>query len=115
VSPREIQLWLADILTAIDEITRFTEGMTKEEFCENLSIIRAVMMDFVMIGEAVANIPAEVQSKHSDVPWRDMKRMRNKVAHAYFGVNLNIMWTTIQHDLPPLIPQLRAILDNLEE
>jgi uncharacterized protein with HEPN domain len=114
VSPRETQLWLADILAAIDEITRFTEGMTKAEFCENLPIIRAVTMGFIMIGEAAANIPAQVQDNYPDVPWQEMKRMRNKVAHAYFGVKLNVMWATIQDDLPPLVPRLRSILDNPE-
>jgi len=89
--------------------------MAKAEFCGNRTLIKAVMMNFIIIGESAGNIPVEIQKNHSDVPWQDMKRMRNAVTHSYFRLDLDTMWKTIHRDLPPLIPQIRTILDNLDK
>ena len=114
MSPREIRQWLVDILATMEETISFTDGMSKAEFFENRSSIKVVMMNFIIIGEAAGSIPEELQEKHPEVPWQEMKRMRNRVAHVYFGVNLDILWKTARHDLPPLMLQLRVILDHLE-
>ena len=115
MSPREIRQWLVDILATMEETISFTDGMSKAEFFENRSSVKVVMMNFIIIGEAAGSIPEELQEKHPEVPWQEMKRMRNKVVHVYFGVNRDILWKTARHDLPPLVPQLRAILNDLEK
>jgi len=106
-------LRLRDILSAVEETFDFTLGMTKAEFCENLPAVKAVMMNLVIIGEATTNLPDEVQWNYPDVPWQNLKKMRN-VAPMYFCVDLDIVWKAIQHGLPLLMPQLRTILDDLE-
>ena len=57
-------------------------------------------------------MPEDVTAAHPEIPWQDMRDMRNIITHQYFGVNLRIIWDTIQLDLPPLIPQLQHILDE---
>ncbi len=97
---------------AIAAIQRRTAGMTWAEFESNETIIRAVLFDFVVIGEATRNIPADIQSYASQLPWRQMGDMRNLIAHEYFQVDPQIVWDGIQNDLPPLIPQLQQLLES---
>ncbi|MCF8096147.1 MAG: DUF86 domain-containing protein, partial [Desulfobacteraceae bacterium] len=68
--------------------------------------------NFEIIGEATAHIPEEISAAHPEIPWQDMRDMRNILAHEYFGINENIVWNTIQDDLPPLIPLLKKLLSQ---
>lgn len=70
----------------------------------------AVIRAFEIIGEAACNIPEDIRSDHSDIPWREIMGMRNKLTHEYFGVNTKVVWRTIQEDLPVIIPALRKML-----
>jgi uncharacterized protein len=54
--------------------------------------------------------PIEIVDKHPEIPWREMRDMRNLLAHEYFGVNTKIIWETIQTDLPAIVPVLKALL-----
>ncbi len=106
---RDWQLRVRDILNAIASIQRRTAGMSFEEFAENETVAKAVLYDFVIIGEAAANIPAEIRTKYPEIPWQLMSDMRNVIAHEYFQVNLRIVWNTVRRNLPPLI----TLLENL--
>lgn len=70
----------------------------------------AVVRNFAVIGEAAANLPAEVAAAHPDVPWRVMAEMRNVLVHQYFGVDVTILWETAERDLPPLVPRLEQMI-----
>jgi uncharacterized protein with HEPN domain len=72
----------------------------------NLALVR--LMEIV--GEAAVRIPEEFRSRHPQVPWRDVAALRHRLIHGYDTVNFDILWTIIQHDLPPLIAQLEAII-----
>lgn len=111
---RNWQLRLQDILQSLAEIEQRTRDITLEEFADNHTIIKAVLYDFVIIGEATRNVPLEIQSRYPLIPWRLMGGMRNVVTHEYFQVNLSRVWTTIQDDLPSLVPQLQQALDREE-
>ena len=112
MSSRDWQLRIQDILKAIDSIQKRTEGMSFEKFVENETVIKAVLYDFIVIGEAASNIPPEVKENSSNIPWRQMSAMRNIVAHEYFQVSLKITWETIQNNLPSLIVSLEKLLNN---
>jgi len=58
-------------------------------------------------------MPAEITERHSAVPWRDMRDIRNVVVHEYFGVSLSILFQAVRNDLPPLVPQLTELLVRL--
>jgi uncharacterized protein with HEPN domain len=97
---------------SITEVEQRTVGITFEEFEKNRTIIKAVLYDFVIIGEAIRSVPNEIQSRYPLIPWRLMAGMRNVVTHEYFQINLRRVWQTIQEDLPFLIPQLQEVLES---
>lgn len=112
---RDWRLRLQDILESISEIEQFTKGITFEQFANNQITVKAVLYDFIIIGEASRNVSKEIQSRYPHIPWRLMEGMRNVATHEYFQVNLSRVWATIQEDLTTLIPQLQKVLDNEAE
>ena len=110
MSPRGWQDRIRDILDAIAEIQKFTSGMNYEVFKEDDKSIRAVEMNFIIIGEAANKIPEEIEEKYTMIPWSLMRAMRNRIVHVYFKIDEKLMWDTIQNDLPPLISELEKLL-----
>lgn len=110
MSPRDWRIYIRDILEAIAEIQKFTQGMGFDAFREDDKAIRAVEMNFIIIGEAAAQIPEEIEDQYSLIPWMLMRAMRNRIVHVYFQIDEKLMWDTIQNDLPPLIPVLEKLL-----
>ncbi len=110
MSPRGWQDRIRDILSAIAEIQKFTAGMDFESFKVDDRSIRAVEMNFIIIGEAANQIPEEVEERHTSIPWSLMRAMRNRIVHVYFKVDEKVMWDTVQNDLPPLVPELEKLL-----
>lgn len=109
---RNWRLRIQDILQSVAGMERRTAGMIFEEFQTNETIAKAVFYDFGIIGEAARNIPAEIQSRYPQIPWRLMGDMRNILAHEYFQVNLRLFWNAIQNDLPLLVLQLQDLLER---
>lgn len=109
MSPRDWKDRIRDILDAIAEIQDFTRGMDFEGFKKDDKSIRAVEMNFIIIGEAANQIPEEIEEKYSYIPWSLMRAMRNRLVHVYFNVDEKLMWDTIQNDLPPLIKELEKL------
>jgi len=110
MSPRDWRDRVRDILDAITEIQDFTRDMDYEAFKEDSKSIRAVEMNFIIIGEAANQIPEDVEEQYPAIPWNLMRAMRNRIVHVYFNVDEKLMWDTVQKDLPPLIPQLERLL-----
>lgn len=101
-----------DVLVSIAEIREFTNEITFEEFQDDRKTIRAVLYNIAIIGEAVHNIPYEVEELHPEIPWIDVRGMRNIVIHEYFQVDLSIIWQTIQEYLITLELSLRQLVDS---
>lgn len=110
MSPREWRHRIEDILEAIEKIGRYTEGMDYSSFEGDSKTIDAVVRNFTVIGEAARSVHHQIRQKHPDVPWEEMRGMRNLVIHEYAEVSPRIVWDTLRSDLPPLIPLLRAVL-----
>ncbi len=108
---RDWQNRVRDVLAAIAEIREFTNETTFEEFQSDLKTIRAVLYNLAIIGEAVRSIPPDVEVSHPEIPWDDVRGMRNIVIHEYFQVNLSIIWQTIQEDLVLLAASLQQLLN----
>ena len=85
-------------------------GHDYEVFCEDDRTIRAVEMNFIIIGESANHISEEFEESHLDIPWNLMRAMRNRVVHVYFSIDSKLLWETIQNDLPPIIPKLEKLL-----
>ena len=102
-----------DILDAAEKVERFTEGMNYEGFAEDPKTVDAILRNFEVIGEAAKNVPGAVRQEHSNVPWSEMAGMRDKLIHGYATVELRIVWSTVQEEIPALIPQVESVRDEL--
>lgn len=109
MSKKEPTLYLQDILTSITKIEEYAKGLSFEEFSKDEKSIDAVVRNLEIIGEAARNIPQEITVKYSDIAWDKMVSMRNKVMHEYFGVDVEIVWKTINEDLPEVKEKLKTL------
>jgi len=107
---------LADYLDhmrmAADDACSFVAGLSKEEFIADKRTQNAVIMSLIVIGEAATKVMdgyAEFANQHRQVPWRSMRGMRNRIAHGYFDINLDVVWDTVQTALPDLLEQLSEL------
>ena len=105
--------FLRDILQASNEAVAFTAGMDFPTFNSDRRTNLAVTRALEIVGEAARHVPASVRRRYPLVPWQDMTDMRNKVIHDYFGVDLEVVWRTVQDDLPPLCEAVQQILAEL--
>jgi uncharacterized protein with HEPN domain len=112
VPSRDWQSRVRDVLAATTEIQEFTNNLTFEEFREDRKTVRAVLYNLAIIGEAVRSIPPEVEALQPEIPWLDVRGMRNVVIHEYFQVDLSIIWQTVQEDLVYLEQALRQLINS---
>ncbi|MDK2916503.1 MAG: hypothetical protein PWR25_1060 [Euryarchaeota archaeon] len=112
-APRSTLDYLDDILDAVDKIEIFTRGMSYEEFLEDDKTVYAVTRALEVIGEAAKCIPRQVRENYPEYPWSEMAGMRDKLIHAYFGINRAIIWRTIRDDVPPLKSAMQSLLNDL--
>jgi uncharacterized protein with HEPN domain len=115
MSERDTRLYYLDILDSGSAILGYVKDLTLEEFCNDRKTFSAVIREFEVIGEAVGKIPDELKQLRPDVEWQDIKDFRNLLIHEYFGVDLEIVWKTIQDDLPSLMDAIKEILDKNDD
>ncbi len=108
--PRDYKVYLEDVFDAIRKVRAYTAGCSSETFAADEKTVDAVVRNLEMIGEAVKNIPDDVRRKHPDVQWRKIAGLRDILIHAYFGIDLDIVWDVVQNKLPALEQQVQAIL-----
>ena len=106
------EIRLRHILDAAFEAVSFTKGHRREDLDTdrklNLSLVRLLEI----IGEAARDITWEFRQEHSELPWKSMVGMRDRLIHGYFDINLDVVWETVTNDLPPLIDKLKKIVTN---
>ncbi|UCH90210.1 MAG: DUF86 domain-containing protein [Thermoplasmata archaeon] len=111
----EYKDYLDDILNSLIKIEQFVEGMTFEDFKVDDKTIFAVIRAFEIIGEASKSVPQAIKDKNSQIPWREMAGMRDKLIHEYFGVDLKVVWDTIKNDIPNIKTDIAKMIDEIEE
>ena len=114
-APRDYRDFLHDILGACRSIIRFAEGMTLEAYLADEKTRYAVMRGYEIMGEAVRQVPDAIKSAHPEIPWTTMSAVRNRIVHAYFGIDDTILFATIGAELKPLLPVLEALVRNHEQ
>lgn len=104
--------YLEHMRQAIADAQAFTEGMAQADFVVDKRTQQAVVMSLIVLGEASTKVMDQYPafaSEHSHIPWRSMRGMRNRIAHGYFDINLDVVWSTVLTSLPTLKAQLEAL------
>lgn len=104
--------YLGHMRQAIADAQSFTEGMAQTDFEQDKRTQQAVVMSLIVLGEAatkVMDLHPLFAEQHKQIPWRSMRGMRNRIAHGYFDINLEVVWDTVQTALPALKSQLDAL------
>ena len=97
---------------AVRDASSFATGRQRDALDTDRMLALSLVKCIEIIGEAAGRISEEVRSRHSQIPWRDIVGMRHRLIHAYYDVNLDILWKTIVEDLPPLVTSLDGILSS---
>jgi uncharacterized protein with HEPN domain len=112
MSEREAKALVQDIRVALTRIGEFIAGMGKDAFLEDHKTQDAVVRNLEIIGEAVKMLPAEFRAKYPDVPWSGLAKVRDKLIHHYFGVNLDVVWDIVSKELPSIRGAIVKIARN---
>ena len=108
--PKEWRLRIEDILEAATRAQRYVAGMDLAAFATDDRTLDAVSRCFGIIGEAASHVPQAVIDAHPELPWAEMRAMRNIVVHEYFGVTSETLFKTAREDLAEIIEPLRKLL-----
>lgn len=96
---RDYKLFVKDIIDAMESIEEFVGNMTLKELKADEKTSSAVIRKFEVIGEAAKNIPTKIKDKHKDIQWKSMIGMRDRLVHAYFGIDYNLVWAAIKTEI----------------
>lgn len=115
MSENRLPDYLDHMLEAARQACGYVEGISKDDFLADKRTQQAVILNIVIIGEAATKLLKDYNDfldKHPDVPWRSMKGMRNRIAHGYFEIDLDVVWETVKTALPQLLDRLPAIRED---
>ena len=104
---------LRHMLDAAEEAIGFARGRKRQDLDRDRMLVLALMKDIEIIGEAAYQVSQETRQSLPEIPWDDIIGMRHRLVHAYFDINLDILWATVQEDLPELLAILRKVLQGL--
>jgi len=99
------------MIEAGETALRFLGNLTSEDLKDDQKALFAIIRAVEIMGEASARVSDETRKKHSQIPWRDITAMRNRLIHGYFDVDTDIVWNTVSNEIPTLIHYLKAITD----
>ena len=107
---RRDDAWLLDMLLAARRAMELAAPLTFSDLENDDLYQSAILKSVEIIGEAASRISEETKAGHPDIPWTEIIGLRNRLVHAYFAIQLDIVWQTVQDDLPPLIAQLEPLV-----
>lgn len=107
---RDIRPYLEDIADSIARIGRYTKGISVDDFLRDDVLQDAIIRRIEIIGEAVGRLPESLKALYPEIPWRDIKDMRNKLVHDYGHVDPQLVWAVVQDELPALGSQICRVI-----
>jgi uncharacterized protein with HEPN domain len=110
---RDWRLFYFDLMDFCRQILDYTQGMDRATFEANRLVFDATLRNLELIGEAAKHIPENVRQLFPDIPWQDIVGARNIFAHAYFGVDRDLVWHTVKTEIPVMLTALHALRDEV--
>ncbi|MDD5673113.1 MAG: DUF86 domain-containing protein [Chitinivibrionales bacterium] len=110
MSERPDATLIEDMFQAAERVIGYSQGLSFEEFFQDTKTQDAVVRNIEILGEAAGNVSEKFKAANSAVPWSNIIGMRNRLIHGYFGVNLDVVWSVAQDDLPKLIKMLKTFI-----
>ena len=107
---RDDDIRLCHMLDAAREAVSFARGRVRGDLDIDRQLVLSLLKDIEIVGEAAAQTTESTRILTPEIPWQEMVAMRNRLVHAYFSINLDIVWQTVQEDLPMLISKLEDVL-----
>jgi uncharacterized protein with HEPN domain len=101
---------LRHMLDAAREAVEFSRNSRRKDLDGDRKLTLALVKDAEIIGEAAYQVAEDARRNLPEIPWDDIVGMRHRLVHAYFDINLDILWKTVQEDLPPLVQILSVAL-----
>lgn len=112
---RNDDLFIFDIVECCRKIESYLSEVNENDFLQNPMLQDAVVRNIEIIGEAAKNLTEETRNSHSAIGWRDIMRMRDKIAHHYFRINIDVVWQTAKTDIPELLSKLQQPITESDE
>ena len=111
---REWCFYIQDMIDFGEKVLAYTKGLGRDGFIVDELTYDATLRNLQLIGQAATHIPSEVRAAYPGIPWRAIMGTRNRLAHSYLSISNNV-WTIIQDAIPKLLPELRNLLDTMNE
>lgn len=108
-APREWRFYLDDMIGFAERVLSYTAGFDQAGFAADQRTYDATLRNLELIGEAATRIPEEIRSAHPEIPWRMIIATRNRLAHAYLGIDDDVLWSIIQEEVPALLKRLEKL------
>ena len=102
--------YLSDMAESCERIRSYVAGMSFDEFASDRKTVDAVVRNFEIIGEAAKNVSDEILSERPEISWKQVRRFRDKIAHHYFDINLDRVWSIVEKDLETLEASVHFLL-----
>ena len=106
---RNWRLYIGDMIEFSEAVLSYTAGMDQTGFVADRRTYYATLHSLQLVGEAATHVPAEVRDTHSEVRWREIIGTRNRIVHAYLGIDDDVVWDIVRTDIPKLLAQLRDL------
>lgn len=107
--------FLFDIRESCRRIVEYSTGSSRDEVCSDTMRLDGILHNFQVIGEAVKRLPDDLRTQHADIPWKDIAGMRDVISHAYFALDLDILWAGITVDIPVLLGRVEEMVADYDD
>ncbi len=106
---REWGLYAADMIEFCERVLSYTHGLDQQTFIADRRTYDATLRNLELIGEAGSHVPAKVREAYPAIPWRQIIALRNRLIHAYLGIDDDVLWDIIKTDVPLLLAELQVL------
>ena len=115
MSKRSLTIILEDMIDCIDKIALVIEGLDYNSFCEDIKSFYAIMSLVSILGEAATQVMKVNMDLSDDIPWKNIRGIRNRIIHQYFDVDSQILWQVASIEIPKLKEPLEVFIKRIKE